>query len=252
MDRLGGKVSIITGGGSGIGKAVAEIFAAEGSSISIIGRRADMLKTVAEKINSAGGKAIYMPGDVTVLTDVQRLMKTTVETFGRIDVLVNNAAIGDDHRAITRLSEEQWDDVINSDLKSVYYTCKEVLSYMEQTGRGSIINVSSIGGVFGNTGVSYSAAKSGVLGLTKNIAIQFAGTGIRCNSISPGPTMTGMTPDKMPDIDMEMLRITGRHINRTICKSLPEDQARVMLFLASDESKSINGQNIIVDYGTSL
>ena len=252
MGRLDGKVSVITGGGAGIGKSVAEVFASEGSAVVIMGRREEVLKATADAINAAGGDATYVIGDVINRDDVKQLMKTTVDKYGKIDVLVNNAAMGDSHLAITRLSEEMWDEVIETDLKSVYYTCKEALVYMEKEGKGSIINVASIGGVFGSTGVSYSAAKSGVLGLTKNIAIQFAGTGIRCNAISPGPTKTSMNPDKMKDLDMEMLEITGRHFNINMPWATTEDHARVMLYYASDDSVAVNGQNIIVDNGMTL
>ncbi|MDR3365158.1 MAG: SDR family oxidoreductase [Clostridiales Family XIII bacterium] len=252
MGRLDGKVSVITGAGSGIGKTVAEVFAREGAAVVLMGRRADVLEAAADGIRAAGGRALAVRGDITVLADVKHVMEAAISAFGKIDILVNNAGMGDEHRPITRLSEELWDEVIASDLKAVFYTCKEALAYMEAAGSGSIINVSSIAGLFGNTGVSYSAAKAGVIGLTKNIAIQFAGTGIRCNAVCPGPTRSGMNPDKMPNVDMEMLEITGRHLNPDVKWAETEDQANAMLFFASDESASVNGQVIVVDFGKTL
>ena len=254
MDRLLDKVAVITGGNSGIGEATAKLFAREGATVVITARREGELRRGADEITAAGGKCVYIPGDVTVTADVDNVMDRTAELFGRIDILVNNAGIGDCHRPTAKMDDDFWDEIQDVDLKGVMRCCRAALRYMVPANRGAIVNIASIGGVYSCAGAAYSAAKAGVLSLTKNLAIQYYGTGIRVNSVSPGSTETPLfSPEKFVGVDEEMLELTARTHVRTIDHRLsPYEQAYAILFLASDEASGVNGQDIVVDYGGRL
>lgn len=254
MARLAGKIAVITGGNSGIGEATAKLFAREGATVVITARRERELQRVADEISAEGGACVYIPGDVTITADVDNVMEKTVELFGRIDILVNNAGIGDCHKPTIKMEDDFWDRVQDVDLKGVMRCCRAALRYMVPANKGSIVNIASIGGVYCCAGAAYSAAKAGVLSLTKNLAIQYYGTGIRINSVSPGSTETPLfSPEKFEGVDEEMLALTARTHVRTIDHRLsPYEQAYTILFLASDEASGINGQDIVVDYGGRL
>ena len=253
MDRLKAKVAVITGASSGIGWGTADLFAQEGAAVVLTARRADRLNALAEKISEAGGKTLVVPGDVTKVADVRNVIEQTIRTFGKIDILVNNAGTSDRHTPTIRTTDQTWDTVIGIDLTGVFHFCREALKHMEQAGEGVIVNVSSIGGVYGNSGASYSAAKAGVIGLTKNIAIQYAGTKIRCNAVCPGPTPTEFNmPDELAKFDQEFVTICERHTDHTVGDSEVIDQANAILFLASDEARCITGQSLVVDRGMCL
>ncbi len=254
MARLAGKIAVITGGNSGIGEATAKLFAREGATVVITARRERELQRVADEISAEGGACVYIPGDVTITADVDNVMEKTVELFGRIDILVNNAGIGDCHKPTIKMDDDFWDRVQDVDLKGVMRCCRAALRYMVPANKGSIVNIASIGGVYCCAGAAYSAAKAGVLSLTKNLAIQYYGTGIRINSVSPGSTETPLfSPEKFEGVDEEMLALTARTHVRTIDHRLsPYEQAYTILFLASDEASGINGQDIVVDYGGRL
>lgn len=251
--RLDGKIAIVTGASSGIGAKTAEILAKEGATVVLSARRKDRLEANAEAIRATGGKAHVVVADVKLKADCERIIEETIAKYGKIDILVNNAGIADKHLPINRCSDEWWDEVILIDQTSVFYLTKAALRYMEPAGYGSIINVSSIGGVFGSAGISYSAAKSAVLGMTKNIAIQFAGKGIRCNAVCPGPTPTELnTPEKIATFDKEFGPQCHKHMNMSLPETTVEDQANAILYFASDESKGVTGQALIVDNGCTL
>ena len=254
MGRLDGKIAVVTGGNSGIGEATAKLFAREGATVVITARREEELKRVANEIAVEGGNCVYIPGDVTVTADVDNVMDKTVEMFGRIDILVNNAGVGDCHKSTLNMEDDFWDYVQDVDLKGVMRCCRAALRHMVPADKGSIVNIASIGGVYCCAGAAYSAAKAGVLSLTKNLAIQYYGTGIRVNSVSPGSTDTPLfSPKKFAGVDEEMLALTARTHVRTIDHMLsPYEQAYTILFLASDEASGINGQDIVVDYGGRL
>lgn len=253
MKRLEGKVAIVTGANSGIGKATAELFAREGADLVLAARRLDKLQEVEAYAASQGVRAISVATDVSKPEDCHRLVEAAVEAFGRIDVLVNNAGIADKHRPITRCDADWWDHVIKVDQYSVYYMMKEALVYMEQAGSGSIINISSIGGTGYCAGISYSAAKTAVISMSKNVGIQFAGTGIRCNVVAPGPTPTALnTPEAIATFDGEFAAQCARHFDDTVPEVTVDDQANAILFFASDESKGCNGQVLIVDNGRTI
>ena len=188
MKRLENKVAIVTGANSGIGKATAIRFAQEGATVVLCARRYELLEEAAAECRAYGVEALAVKADLTIHADCTHVVEETIKNFGRVDILVNNAGIADKHRPITECTDEWWDEVIAIDKTSLFYLTKDVLPHMGEGG--SIVNVSSIGGVFGSAGISYSTAKAGVLGFTKNVAIQFAGKGIRCNAVCPGPTPT--------------------------------------------------------------
>jgi NAD(P)-dependent dehydrogenase (short-subunit alcohol dehydrogenase family) len=253
MKRLEGKIAIITGSNSGIGKTTAEMFAREGATVVLTARRLDLLEQVAEICRGFGVEALAIQADVSKHEDCTRVVEETVKAFGRIDILVNNAGIADKQRPITECSDEWWDHVVAVDQSSVFYMCKETLKYMEPAGYGSIINISSIGGVFGVAGISYSAAKSALLGMTKNIAIQYAGLGIRCNAVCPGPTPTSLnTQEEVSSFTQWFADVCAAHMDLTRPAATTEDQANAILFFASDESKALTGQILIVDNGATL
>ncbi len=252
MKRLENKVIIITGGNSGIGKATAELFCREGAKVIISGRRAEENQKVVDEITAKGGEIIAIQADVSVAQECEKVIAETIKKYDRIDVLVNNAGIADKHMPITECSETWYDTVCKIDQYSVYYMTKYALKYMEHRGAGSIVNISSIGSQ-GVAGIAYSAAKSAVNAMTKNIALQYASTAIRCNAVAPGPTTTPLnTPEQIKTFHGEFASLCAKHIDVTLPTASAEDQAEAILFFASDASKAITGQILYVDHGTSL
>ncbi|MEA4944007.1 MAG: SDR family oxidoreductase [Propionicimonas sp.] len=252
MGQLDSKVAIVTGANSGIGRATALLFAQEGAAVIVSGRRQDLNEQVAAEITAAGGTALALRADVSVPWDCRRLVDETVAAYGRIDVLVNNAGIADRHLPIDECSEDWFDQVTKVDQYSVFSMSKYALEYMAPVGEGSIVNVSSIG-AGGVAGISYSAAKAAVNAMTKNIAIRYAATGIRCNAIAPGPTPTPLNaPEAASTFHQEFAAMTAEHLDLTVPEATPEDQAQAILWFASDASKAVTGQILYVDHGTSL
>lgn len=252
MGRLDGKIAVVTGANSGIGKATALRLAAEGAALVLAARRLEKLRDVERIIKDSGGRAISVHADVGIRADCDEIIESAVREYGRIDILVNNAGVADKNIPITRCTDEWWDQICRINQSSVFYICRAALKYMEPVGYGSIINVSSIGGVFGSSGMAYSASKTAVIGITKNIAIQFAGLGIRCNAVCPGATPTPLnTPEKVAEFDEFGLQCL-KHMNISLPQPTVEDQANAILFFASDESKAVTGQVLIVDNGATL
>jgi len=252
MGRLENKIAIVTGGNSGIGRATARLFCKEGAKVVITGRRDAENKKVVNEITAEGGEIMSIQSDVSKMEDCKRIVDETIKKYVRIDVLVNNAGIADKHMPINLCTEEWYDKVVKIDQYSVYYMCKYSLAHMEKVGQGSIINISSIGSQ-GVAGISYSAAKAAVNAMTKNIALQYSPTGIRCNAIGPGPTPTPLNaPEALKTFNMEFANACAKHIDLTVPESQVEDQAEAILFFASDVSKTITGQILYVDHGTTL
>lgn len=253
--KLKDKVAIITGGSRGIGYATAEKFLSEGAAVIICASSpASAGKAVGklrEKFPQSAIDGIWPRLDS--MESVREAFSSVAEKFGRIDILVNNAGIADKHRPITECSDEWWDEVIAIDQNSIFYLTKEVLPYMLEAKAGSIVNVSSIGGVFGSAGISYSAAKSAVLGMTKNIAIQAAPHNIRCNAVCPGPTPTPLNaPEQIKTFTKWFADQCAEHMNMTLPEANVDDQANAILYFASDESAAVTGQVLVVDHGTTL
>ena len=253
MKRLENKTAIVTGGNSGIGKATAILFAKEGADLVLCARRKEALEEVAEECRQYGVQVVTVKADVSSHEDCSAVVKAAVDTFGKVDILVNNAGIVDKHRPITECTDEWWDEIIAIDQSSLFYMMKDTIPNMMAAGKGSIINVSSIGGVFGNGGISYSAAKSAALAMTKNVAIQLAPNGIRCNAVCPGPTPTPLnTPEKVAEFSTWFAERCAQHMDMSLPESSVEDQANAILFFAEDASAAVTGQYLIVDHGTTL
>ena len=253
MKRLENKTAIVTGGNSGIGKATAILFAKEGADLVLCARRKEALDEVAEECRQYGVQVVTVKADVSSHEDCSAVVKAAVDTFGKVDILVNNAGIVDKHRPITECTDEWWNEIIAIDQSSLFYMMKDTIPHMMAAGKGSIINVSSIGGVFGNGGISYSAAKSAALAMTKNVAIQLAPNGIRCNAVCPGPTPTPLnTPEKVAEFSIWFAERCAQHMDMSLPESSVEDQANAILFFAEDASAAVTGQYLIVDHGTTL
>lgn len=253
MNRLKGKTAIVTGANSGIGKRTAELFAEEGADLVLVARRMDKLKAVEQYCLELGCRVFSVSADVSKQSDCELVCRQAFEKLGHIDILVNNAGISDKHRPITRCDAGWWEHIINVDQSSVFYMMQEALKYMVPTGQGSIVNISSIGGTSYNAGIAYTAAKTAVIGMSKNVAIQFAGKGIRVNVVAPGPTPTALnSPDQLAAFDQEFAGQCARHFDDTVPEVTVDDQANTILFFASDDSKGCNGQVVIVDNGRTI
>ena len=245
MKRLEGRVALVTGGSRGIGAAVAKRLAAEGASVVVnYAGRADAASEVVSAIEAAQGSALAVQADVSDSAACAALVEAAVERFGRIDILVNNAGITRDG-LLVRMSDEDWASVIQTNLSGAFYLSRTVGKLMMKQRSGSIINMASVVGVMGNAGqVNYAAAKAGLIGMTKSIARELAGRGVRANAVAPGFIATDMT-DALPEAAREAAVSTiamGR-------LGTPEDIAAAVAFLASDDSAYITGQVIAVDGG---
>jgi len=228
VKRLVGKIAVVTGGGSGIGAAVARAFAREGAEIAICGRRAQALEATREAIASAGGTAVAVPADLTRREDVVRLVEAIRARFGRLDVLLNNAGILGVHAPIAEYPEDAWDAVVAANLTAVFRLTKAALPLMPRGG--SIINVSSSVGRIGRAGWgAYSVSKFGVEGLSQVLADELRERGIRVNTVNPGGTRTAMRAAAYPDEDPMAL-------------PSPDDVTPIFVYLASDESPDVTGR----------
>lgn len=253
MEMLKDKVALITGGSSGIGAETARVFAKQGAKVAIFARGQEKMDRVAAELKALGADCLTIAGDVTKSEDCSAAVEQVVAVFGRIDVLVNNAGAGDFHTTTEKCSDAFWDQMIALNQSSVLYCCRAALPHMRAQGSGSIVNLSAIAGVYGNAGVSYSAAKAAVIAMTKNIALQYTGTDIRCNAVCPGPTAVDrMDGREDAFMDLEFFAITDRHMDSSIPFAAAEDQANVIAFLASDLSRCITGQAIVTDNGRCL
>lgn len=251
MLELNGKAAIITGCSSGIGEATARLFARQGAAVTLVARRERLLNELAEELRAAGGRVLVAAGDVTDPEFPDLVCAKTEEAFGSVDILVNNAGIGDRNMAAVRTDDALWEQCVAINETAPFRFCRAALRYMTAQKSGAIINVSSIGGVYSIAGAAYSAAKAALIGLTKNIGVQYAGTGIRCNAVCPGPTETPMLAPGQ-EMDREMLEIVGRRTDMTAGMSKPSDMANAILFFASDEACSINGQTLVIDKGSCI
>lgn len=254
MGRLEGKVAIVTGGNSGVGAATAMLFAKEGAKVVISARRQAQLEEVAEKIKAAGGEVLSVVTDISKPEDARNLVAKTVEAFGRVDVLVNNAGILEAGlKPIDRVLDADMDRIIDTNTKGTMYCMREACAEMAKTGEGSIVNVASIAGVMGCGGAAYVASKAAIIGITRHTALRFAGTKIRCNAVCPGTIVTPMVANmKADNMDADMFGQMAKHADLRVSPCMPEDVANILLFLASDESRAITGQAIHSDFGSTL
>lgn len=252
MDRLKDKVVIVTGGNSGVGAAAAKRLAAEGAKVVITARRAAALEAVAKEIEAAGGQVLAVPTDISKPGDAENLVEKTLEKFGKIDVLVNNAGILEEGlKPIDRYTDEDLDRILETNTKGTM-RCMRAVSQKMQPG-ASIVNVASVAGALGCGGAAYVASKSAVIGVTRHTALRFQAAGIRCNAICPGTIVTPMVADmKAEKLDADMFGAMAAHGNLKTQPCMPEDVANIILFFASDESRAITGQVIVTDFGSML
>jgi 3-oxoacyl-[acyl-carrier protein] reductase len=243
--RFEGKVALITGASRGIGRAIAARLASEGADVVVnYHANADAAEQVAEHVRASGRHALVVQADVAVSADVDRLVQTALEAFKRIDVLVNNAGITRD-TLLMRMTEADWDSVLDTNLKSAFLVTRAALRPMLRQRAGRIVNITSISGVMGNAGqANYSASKAGLIGLTRSTAREVASRNITCNAIAAGVIDTDIwqgVPQAAIDSMLQMIP-AGR-------KGLPEDIAEAVAFLASDAASYITGQVLNVDGG---
>ncbi len=252
MNRLKDKVVIVTGGNSGVGAAAAKLLAAEGAKVVITARRAAALEAVAKEIETAGGTVLAVPTDISKPGDAENLVEKTMEKFGKIDVLVNNAGILEEGlKPIDRYTDEDLDRILQTNTKGTM-RCMRAVSQKMQPG-ASIVNVASVAGALGCGGAAYVASKSAVIGVTRHTALRFQATGIRCNAICPGTIVTPMVADMQADkLDPDMFGAMATHSNLKTQPCMPEDVANIILFFASDESRAITGQVLVTDFGSML
>ena len=243
---LQNKVAVVTGGSRGIGKAIAEKFAAEGASVAILySSNSASADAVVEEIRNAGGTAKTYQCHVENSDEVGKTIDEVVNDLGKIDILVNNAGITRD-KLLMMMKEEDFDDVISVNLKGAYNTMRKVCPMLARQRWGRVINLSSIAGINGNAGqVNYSASKAGLIGMTKSAAREFAGRGITVNAIAPGFVETDMT-EKFASDENVMKRIPVGRMGR------PDEIASLALFLASDAAAYITGEVIRIDGGLAI
>jgi NAD(P)-dependent dehydrogenase (short-subunit alcohol dehydrogenase family) len=248
--RLQGKVALITGGTSGIGSATAIRFAQEGARVAITGRDARRGGEVIDTIAAAGGQAIFIRSDVRLAAACRRAVEQTLERFGQIDILFNNAGVFHP-RTVPDCSEEEWDETIDSSLKGAFLMSKYALPSMIERGSGSIIHTSSGWGILGgNDAAAYCAAKGGLVVMAKAMAIDHGPQGIRVNCVCPGDVLTPMLHDDAAKRGMAWEDYAAGAIQRPLGRIGTVDEiASAVLFLASDESSFVTGEALVVDGG---
>ena len=241
--RLDGKVALVTGGGSGIGRAICELFAREGAAVIPVDMRGELARETAQLVTAAGGVATAIEADVSKREPVEQMAAEALGAHGRVDILVNNAGFnsGDD------VDEETWDLDLRVVLKSVYLCCRALLPQMVERRHGSVVNMSSVNGLLGLSSEAYSAAKAGVINLTQNLAIRHARHGVRVNAICPGTVRTPIWRDVLKEDPDIFKRLTKWYPIGRIGE--PEDIAKPALFLASADAAWITGQVLVVDGG---
>ena len=247
------KICLITGSGSGIGKGIAKVFAREGAKIVVVDYNEEAAKEVVQEINTAGGKAAYYKADVTQAADIKAMIDFTVKEFGHLDVAVNNAGKQGKTLNVVDMPIEELNDVMELDLNGVFLCMKEEIKDMHISGKGAIINISSVSGLQGNPGLSsYNISKHAVLGLTKSAALEEIKNNIRINAVCPGATMTPLIEkfkNEVPESFQAILTQSNIPMGRL---AYPEEIGNVCAFLGSDMASYIVGASIIVDGGVTI
>jgi NAD(P)-dependent dehydrogenase (short-subunit alcohol dehydrogenase family) len=249
MGRLDGKVALITGGASGMGMVASELFGSEGAKVVLTDVTDEAGEQVAERIRSGGGEAIYIHADVSSETDTKSAVETAVAAYGGLTILYNNAGVmlGDDG-SVHSTDESIWDTTLAINVKGVAHGCKYGIPAMIESGGGSIINVASFVAWMGaaTSQTAYTASKGAVLAMTREIAVEYARKGVRCNALCPGPIDTPLLAELLSDPDRRQRRFVHIPMGRL---GRAEELASAALFLASDDSSFMTGTSLIVDGG---
>jgi len=246
MALLENKVAFVSGGGSGIGRAVAKAYAREGAKVVVADINVEHGEETVKMIKEKGGEAFFIKGDSSSAADNKHMVEVTVSKYGRLDIACNNAGMGGPAKPTGEYEPEAWDKVIALNLSGVFYACRYQLEQMEKNGGGSIVNIASIHGqVAAPNSVAYTASKHGVVGLTKNIAVEYAQKNIRCNAVGPGYIETALLKD---NLNKEMMKAVAAKsaMNRL---GTAEEVAELVVFLNSDKSSFTTGSYIIADGG---
>lgn len=243
-NRLEGKVAIITGATSGIGKACVEAFVREGAKVVFAGRREERGKAIETKLRAIGGDVLYVKADLTQEMDCKKVVSACIEQYKQVDVLINDAGTGTIVPFHEMDLKKDYDDVVNLNIRSYAILCKEVIPHMIKRQKGNIINVASIGGLAGMPmQASYAVSKGGVIQLSMTLAVEYAKNGIRVNTISPGLTITEMVPAGSEAEKLLKRAVPGGNVGTA------EGVANAAVFAASDETPFMTGTNIIIDGG---
>jgi len=249
--KLQGKVAVVTGAASGMGKAIALLFAKEGAKVIVSDLNLEGATQTVDEIVAQGGQATAIKTNVAKEEDIQNLIDSAVETYGTLDILINNAGIMDNFYPAAEVTDELWERVFAVNTTGTMRAIRKVLPIFVQKGSGTIINIASLGGLYGSrAGAAYTASKHAVIGLTKNVGFQYASSGIRCNAIAPGAVNTNIATTITSPSEFGAGRaMAGMNLNPRVGES--EEIAKVALFLASDDSSFVNAAVITADAGWS-
>lgn len=246
--KLDGKVVLLTGASSGMGKEMSLLFAKEGANVVAVARRMNKLEELSKEATDLNGEIFAVEGDVTKDEDINNMVDKAMERFGKIDILVNNAGVLDNFTALGDLDDDLWNKVLDINLTAPMKISRKVLPIMVKQGKGNMINIASLGGLYGaRAGTAYTASKHGLIGITKNIAYMYAEKGIRCNAICPGGVETEIMSSLEPS-EFGMARVM-KGVTNDIRSGSGKEIANIALFLASEDSSFINGDAIVADAG---